>query len=164
MCDFFMKGDFMYNREVKINLVCLLQRLMGLDCSRKDNEFDIHLYEFGSNKYIGKTKAYFHYNKIEFDPSIVIFDYLSISQDSGLKKVTTSTECKPIFLSAKIKVKNYSNDISKVFIPKLRMEGDMSIEFCLSEKSKFYANLTILKHDGIYFECLSEDDDWFRGE
>ena len=154
----------MYNREVRINPICLLQRLMGLDCSRKDNEFDIYLYEFDSNKYIGKTKAYFSDNKMKFDPSDLFFDYSLISEDSGIKNVTTSTDYKPIFLSAKIKVKNYSNDVSKVFIPKLRVEGDIVIEFCLSEESKFYANLSILKHNDIYFECFSEDDDWFRGE
>lgn len=154
----------MIKENFEINVNHLLKELMGLNSDRKDNEFDIYLYEFGSNKYIGKTKAYFCYNKIKFDPSVVIFDYLSISEESGLKKVTTSTEYKPIFLSAKIKVKNYSNDVSKVFIPKLRVEGDMVIEFCLSEESKFYANLSILKHDDIYFECFSEDDDWFRGE
>lgn len=154
----------MIKEELEINANRLLKELMGLNSDRKDNEFDIYLYEFGSNKYIGKTKAYFHYDDIKFDPSIVFLDYLSISEDSGMKKVTTSTECKPILLSAKIKVKNYSNDVSKVFVPKLRVEGDMTFEFFLSEDSKFYANLTILSHNGTYIECLSEDDGWFKGE
>lgn len=150
----------MYNREVKINPIYLLQKLMGLDCYRKDNEFDIYLYEFDSNKYLGKTKAYFYNDKMKFDPSDLFFDYSLISEESGIKKVTTSTDCKPIFLSAKMKVKNYSNDISKVFIPKLKVESDIVLE--LYEKS--YPNLIILNHNGTYIDFFSEDDNWFKGE
>lgn len=154
----------MYSEKIGINPVFLLQKVMGLDAYRQDNEFDIYLYNFGTNEYICKSKGLFYENELKINPTNIL-DISSLLLDDFKKTTINITNTDIPFLSARVKVKNYSNKVDRVFIPKLRATSNI-LELTLKDVSQIclYPSFEILEHNGVYFECFSEDNDWFEGE